>query len=308
LIDIRSEKIRQLVDENVEIRQLGAGYGWVEGPIWVQEGDFLLFSDILHDARRRWDFSGVRTVITPTLFGNGMTLDAEGRLLVCEGRTGTISRMQANGVGGGREIVASHYEGKRLNSPNDIVVAEDGSVWFTDPGEGSRPTIVDGEREPELDFQGVFRLAASGEVDLQVRDFVLPNGLCFSPDEALLYVNDTFRSHIRVFEVGSDGSLSNDRVFADEIAVMEDGSPRFDLGVVDGMKCDEHGNIWVTGPAGIWIFSPAGEHLGVVRLPEQTANLHWGGPDWNWLFVTASTGVYWLKTKVSGRPEAFMTR
>jgi gluconolactonase len=159
------------------------------------------------------------------------------------------------------------------------------------------------EREQDLDFQGIYRLpAGGGDLELLVDDFAQPNGLCFSPDESLLYINDTTRAHIRVFDVGANHALSNGRVFAENIG---DG----DLakgGLVDGMKCDERGNIWVTGPDGVWVFADDGEHLGVVEIPESVGNIHWGGPDWNWMFVPASTSLYRFKTKVAGRREPFM--
>jgi gluconolactonase len=135
-----------------------------------------------------------------------------------------------------------------------------------------------------------------------VDDFVQPNGLCFSPDESLLYINDTDRAHIRVFDVGDDGTISNGRVLADGIGTgdLESGE------LVDGMKCDEHGNVWVTGPKGVWVFSPKGEHLGIIEIPENVGNVHWGGPAWSWLFVPASSSVYRVKTKTRGRREPFM--
>jgi gluconolactonase len=211
--------------------------------------------------------------------------------------------MDPDGTGSGREVLASHYGGKELNSPNDIVVHSSGAIYFSDPTYGRMPGFGV-EREQDLDFQGVYCIPpGGGELTLLVDDFVQPNGLCFSPDESLLYINDTDRAHIRVFDVGGDGTISNGRVFADGIGTGDLATGE----LVDGMKCDERGNVWVTGPKGVWVFSPSGEHLGVIEIPENVGNIHWGGPDWSWLFVPACTSVYRVKTKVSGRREPFMS-
>jgi gluconolactonase len=310
-VDLRSERLAQLVDPDVEVEQLVWGCWFTEGPVWNPDGQFLLFSDVPANTRRRWDErDGVRRIVArPTNKANGMTLDGEGRLVVCEHETSVVARMDADGTGSNREVIASHYEGRELNSPNDLVVRSDGSVYFTDPTSGRMDADHGLERPPQLDFKGMFRIPPEGgETQLLADDFDAPNGLCFSPDESLLYVNDTARSHIRVFDVRSDGSLANDRVFADNIYIGTWDpvlSPKKG-GYVDGMKCDEHGHIWVTGPGGIWILAPSGEHLGVVRTPQSAGNLHWGGPNWDWMFVCANAGVFRFPTKVSARREPFM--
>ena len=287
---------RALVAENAALERLGSGFAFTEGPVWNAEGSFLLFSDIPGDTRLRWDEqSGVRVVASPTGKGNGMALDREGRLLVCEHATSSLVRMDADGSGRGRTVLASHFEGRELNSPNDVCVAADGSIWFSDPWYGRMPRFGV-ERERELGWQGVFRLPpGGGEPELEVgRDeFTQPNGLCFSPDDALLYVNDSRRCLIRVYDVAEDGRLTNGRLFFEGIGtgVRGEGGP-------DGMKCDELGDVWVTGPGGIWVISPAGELLGVLGIPEIVGNLAWGGPDWTWLFVAASTSLYRIGTKV----------
>jgi gluconolactonase len=256
------------------------------------------------DTRRRWDEQGgVTEVAKPSNKGNGMTIDADGRLIVCEHVTSSVVRMDPDGTGSNREVLATHYEGKELNSPNDVIVHSSGAIYFSDPTYGRMP-VFGIEREQELDFQGVYRIPpGGGDPQLLVDDFVQPNGLCFSPDESLLYINDTDRAHIRVFDVGGDGTISNGRLLADGIGAgdLESGE------LVDGMKCDERGNIWVTGPKGVWVFTAEGEHLGVVEIPESVGNLHWGGPDWSWLFVPASSSLYRVETKVSGRREPFMS-
>jgi gluconolactonase len=298
------EQLHELIDGDAEAEQLGTGFTFTEGPIWNPSGQYLLFSDMPGDARRRWDEQdGVREVAKPSNKGNGMTIDRQGRLIVCEHTTSSVVRMDPDGTGSGREVLATHYKGKELNSPNDVIVHSGGAIYFTDPTYGRMP-VFGLEREQDLDFQGVYRLAPEGgEPALLVDDFVQPNGLCFSPDESLLYINDTDRAHIRVFDVATDGTIANGRVFAAGIGTGDLAAG----GLVDGMKCDERGNIWVTGPEGVWVFTPAGEHLGVIEIPESVGNLHWGGPDWSWLFVPASTSLYRVKTKVSGRREPFMS-
>jgi len=303
-VKAESDQLHELVDPNAEVEQIGTGFTFTEGPIWNPAGQYLLFSDMPGDTRRRWDEQGgVREVAKPSNKGNGMTLDTQGRLVVCEHSTSSVVRMDPDGLGGGREALATHYEGKELNSPNDVIIHSSGAIYFSDPTFGRMP-VFGVEREQDLDFQGVYRIPpGGGDPTLLVDDFVQPNGLCFSPDESLLYINDTDGAHIRVFDVSSDGTISNGRLFAEGIGTGDLSTGE----LVDGMKCDERGNVWVTGPKGVWVFAPGGEHLGVIEIPENTGNLHWGGPDWNWLFVPACTSVYRVKTKVSGRREPFMS-
>ncbi len=303
-VDVKSEGIRRLVDENVEVEQLGTGFAFTEGPIWNPDGQFLLFSDMPGDTRRRWDeSSGVQMVASPSNKGNGMTLDADGRLIVCEHSTSSLVRVDPDGTGTSREVLASHYEGQELNSPNDVCVASDGSIWFSDPWYGRMP-VFGVERERELGWQGVFRIPPGGgdpRLVVERDEYEQPNGLCFSPDESLLYINDTPKAWINVYDVGSDGSLSNGRMFFEGV-----GTGDIEQGIPDGMKCDEEGNIWVTGPGGVWVISAGGEHLGTIKIPENTGNLTWGGPDWHTLFIPSSTSLYAVKTKVGPRREPYM--
>ena len=198
-------------------------------------------------------------------------------------------------------MLASHFEGKELNSPNDVCMRSDGTIYFSDPWFGRMPHYGV-ERPRELGWQGVFRVSPDGALHLVVdrRQFDQPNGLCFSPDESKLYVNDTTRALIRVFDVAPDGSLSHGRLFAQGIQSSREA------GVPDGMKCDAKGNVWVTAPGGIRVYSPRGAQLGTVRIPEMPANLHWGGEDWRTLFVCATTSVYAVETKVGANVEPFM--
>jgi gluconolactonase len=292
-------QFHSLIDANAPMRAVGSGFIFTEGPIWHPKDGYLLFSDMPGDTRRRFDAHGVSQQAKPSNKGNGMTYDAALNLLVCEHATSSVARF-VGGAGGKREILASHFEGQELNSPNDIVVAKDGSIYFTDPTYGRMPHYGI-ERAVQLGFQGVYRIAPGGKLDLLVdKDmFTQPNGLCFSPDEKLLYVNDTDQANIRVFDV-ENGRLKNMRIFAS--GIIDPQKP----GVPDGMKCDAEGNIWVTAPAGLWVYSPAGDLLGKIAVPEFPANLHWGQADWRTLFITASTSVYAVEVKVGPHREPFM--
>src|SRR6202008_1029191 len=272
------------VDPDVAIEQIVWGCWFTEGPIWDVDRDRLLFSDVPASTRRGWSEQDdwIRIVCRPTNRTNGQTYDAEGRLVVCEHDTSCVSRMEGEGSGRGRVVLATHWEGKGLNSPNDIVVHSDGSISFTAPTSGRVAPDHGLVRPLELDFKGVFRIAPDGELQLVADDFNGPNGLCFSPGEELLYVNDTPERHIRVFDVQSDGSLANGRIFAEDIGVFDPILGPKKGGYLDGLKCDAEANIWVTGPEGMWVFGPDGEHLGGIKTPQSVGNLHWGGPDFSW--------------------------
>ena len=290
-LDVRSPKLLDLIDADAQLEQLGTGCEFTEGPVWHAEGKFLLFSDIPANQMKKWTAEeGITNFRVPSGKSNGLTYDKQGRLVTCEHANRRVSRTEADGT---VVTIASHYEGKRLNSPNDLIVKSDGSIYFSDPPYGLTADYgIEGEQD--LDFQGVYRLSPDGQtVTLLVDDFDRPNGLCFSPDESILYINDTERMHIRVFDVQADGTIANGRMFAEEEG---------DDGVPDGMKVDVHGNVYLTGPGGIWIFDTSGEHLGVIQISEQAANLGWGGDDWSTLFITASTSLYSIQCKVSGIP------
>jgi gluconolactonase len=291
----------RLIDEHAPVRQIGSGFQFTEGPIWHPVEHYLLFSDMPADTRRRWDQNGVRPVTTASNKGNGMTYDAALNLLICEHATSSLVLINPHG---GREVLASHFEGRELNSPNDLCVRSDGSIYFTDPWYGRMPGFGV-ERPRALGWQGVFRIRPGQrgrEPDLLVDRylFTMPNGLCFSPDESRLYVNDTEQANIRLFDVTADGSLANGRVFAS--GIRDSLKP----GVPDGMKCDSEGNIWVTAPGGVWVYSPDGRLIGKVQVPELVGNLHWGGENWRTLFLTASTSLYAVETRIGPRLEPFM--
>ncbi len=286
-LDITDDGIRRIVPEGAVIEHLASGLGFTEGPVW--RGDGLLFSDIPNNRIVRWkalpEGSELTTFRTPSGNSNGLTLDRSGRLIACEHSARRVSRTEVDGT---ITTLAERYQGKRLNSPNDVVVRSDGSVYFTDPPYGLAGLTA----WKELPFNGVYRLGPDGELELLVDDFDRPNGLAFSPDEGVLYVNDTARSHIRAFDVAAEGQLANGRVLID-MAGDEPGRP-------DGMKVDIEGNIYCTGPGGFWIMDPAGRCLARVLPPELPANLAWGGADRKSLFLTARTGLYRVRLEIAG--------
>lgn len=300
-IEAKSDAIYELVEEGTRVERVATGFTFTEGPVWHSVEHYLLFSDLSDDIRRKYTPDG--TVVEAKNYSNkcnGMTYDADLNLIVCEHTTSSLVRESRDGS---REILAQEFEGEELNSPNDVCVHSSGAIYFTDPAYG-RLAEHGHRRKRRLGFQGVYRIApGGGDVELVVgRDeFEMPNGLCFSPGESLLYVDDTPGAYIKVYDAAPDGSISKGRMFCEGV-----GSGGIEDGVVDGMKCDERGNIWVTGPGGIWVLSAAGEHLGVIRVPENTANLTWGAEDWRTLYVTSSTSLYSIRTIVGPRREPYM--
>lgn len=288
----------ELIDLWAPVRQLGTGFEFSEGPIWHPREQHLLFSDMPGDVRRRWDRNGIREVKRPANKCNGMTYDGELNLIVCEHSTSSLVRERADGSS---EVIASHFEGMELNSPNDVVVKSDGAIYFSDPWYGRMP-VYGVERPRQLGFQGVYRIPPGGGAPQLLVDrylFDQPNGLCFCPTEDRLFVNDTVQHNIRVFDLLPDGRLGSGRVFVSGIVGDEPGVP-------DGMKCDAQGNIWVCGPGGVWVYSIKGELIGKLRVPELVGNLTWGGPDWRTLFLTATHSLYSVETKVGPRLEPYM--
>lgn len=272
--------------------QLGTGFLFTEGPVWHPTGRFLLWSDMPGDVIRRWSAAGGVTVFRqPCSKSNGLAWDRQGRLLACEHASSQVSRTEADG----RVVaVATHYQGKQLNSPNDLVCRSDGGVYFTDPPYG-RAKFYGVERPQELAFQGVYRVGADAKSpELLVDDFDRPNGLCFSLDDSRLFVNDTARQHIRVFDVTRTGGLAGGRVWA-ETRGDKPGAP-------DGMKLDSAGAVYCCGPGGIHVFEPDGTLREVIEVPEYTANMAFGDDDYRSLFITASTSLYRIRVPVAGRP------
>jgi len=279
--------LRHIVPEEATPEQIAAGLTFTEGPLWY--GNYLLFSDIPQNRIVKLSLLSngpeITTFRSPSGNSNGLTLDKSRRLIACEHGTRRVTRTETDGS---IKILAERYQGNRLNSPNDVVVRSDGSVYFTDPsfGLGTPPAWK------EIAFNGVFRVAPDGELVLLADDFDLPNGIAFSPDESVLYVNDTSQGHIRAFDVNEEGDISNGRVLI-ELKGKEVGRP-------DGMKVDRQGNVYCTGPGGIWIAQPDGRALGRVLMSEQPANFAWGDYDWQTLYITARTGIYRMRMLTPG--------
>ena len=282
---------RCLVREGSLVTKVADGFGFTEGPVWDARSGNLIFSDIAQSQQWRWsEKDGCRLFRMPSNQANGNALDHLGRVISCEHASSQLVRHEHDGKW--IRVLASHYRGKAFNSPNDVVVDREGRIWFTDPTFGRIRPQLGRLREPELDFRGVFRLDPDGIVHLVADDFNQPNGLCFSPDESLLYVNDSWEMEIRVFEVTGDGTLQAGRRFAE---LGGDGE-----GVPDGMKVDAFGNVLCNGPGGIHVFDVDGTTLGLIDVPEKSANFCFGGTDLQTLFITASTSVYRIRTETRG--------
>lgn len=285
----------------------------MEGPVWHEDGA-LFFSDVPRDTIYCWSpLGGVAVWRRPANIPNGMTRDPQGRLLCCEQSTSELVRFEADRS---RTVLASLFDGKELNSPNDVVCRSDGAIYFTDPPAGrSEPHGRVRPDPPELDFSGVFLIrAGSVEVELLLDDMLLPNGLCFSPDESVLYINDTLRAQIVALNVGLDGTTSGRRVFFQQPGDLPDprrlaaemrerGAPSELL--PDGMKVDALGNLYCGGRGGVWVIDPEGEHLGTLPMPAFVGNMAWGDSDWRSLYLGATRDLYRLRIAVGGAPPAF---
>ncbi|RRI02760.1 SMP-30/gluconolactonase/LRE family protein [Mesorhizobium tamadayense] len=272
------------------MERLATGYGFIEGPVWHPYEKWLVFSDIPQSRMYRRSASGeIELFREPSRMANGNTLDRQGRLVTCEHATSRVTRAEPNGA---TTVLATHYRDKQLNSPNDIVVATGGSIYFTDPTFG-RAEFYGVPRPQELPFQGVYRIDGDGaRLTLVADDFAQPNGLCFSLDESRLFVNDTERGHIRVFGMEANGDLNGGAVWA----VTEGDAP----GSPDGMKIDSRGNLYCTGPGGIHVFDASGDLLGVIATPEYCANFTFGDEDLRSLYIAASTSLYRQRVRVPG--------
>lgn len=290
-------QLADLIEPGAELRRLGEGYQFTEGPVWMAAQGCLEFVDIPSDTRWRWtEARGMEVALQPMFKASGLTLDREGRLVAAEGLSSCVARFE-NGT---REVIAYHYRGRYLNSPNDLVTrGSDGSIYFTDPDYGRWNDWIGQERSKPLGYRGVYRIAPDGELHLAVAEdeFDQPNGIAFSPDETRLYINDSAQGNVKVFDVEPDGALRDGRLFASGLGTGIPGD-----GNVDGMECDEHGNLWTSGPGGVLVFTPGGEHLGTVATPEVCGSLAWGGDDLHSLFLMTSTTVHVVRTLVGPAP------
>ncbi|WP_219517886.1 SMP-30/gluconolactonase/LRE family protein [Nonomuraea ceibae] len=284
-------------DRNLE--RLHRGTRWAEGPVYVPAGRYLVWSDIPNDRMLRWDeLTGtVGPFRQPAGYVNGNTLDREGRLISCEHGARRVTRTEHDGS---VTVLADRWRGKRLNSPNDAVVRSDGSVWFTDPPYGILGDYEGHRAEPEIDGCHVYRIdPAGGEVSMVAGDFARPNGLAFSPDERLLYVADTERRHVRVFEVTRDGTLTGGKVFAEQQGDAD--------GSYDGMRLDDTGRLWAAVGRSIHAYHPDGTLLGRLHLPESASNLVFGGLKRNRVFITATTSLYSMMLSLRGAAPVWAT-
>ncbi|HUI41395.1 MAG TPA: SMP-30/gluconolactonase/LRE family protein [Terriglobia bacterium] len=301
---------------DAKIEKVATCCKWLEGPVWAHQG-FLLFADIPGNRILKWTpKDGISVFLTPSGYlgkapflgpesgSNGMTLDAHGRLTVAGHARRNVYRLETMAAGAKITVLADRYDGKRLNSPNDLAYSRDGSLYFTDPPYGLQKQD-DTDPEKELSFNGVFRVRDAvsqkpgsppdpGKLDLLIKDLTRPNGICFSPDEEFLYiaVSDPQHKVWMRYDVKPDGAVRNGRVFYDATSDPGDGGP-------DGIKVDEKGNLYGSGPGGVWVFSPAGKHLGTFKIPERVANLNWGD-DGRTLYITASSSLYRVRLKVPG--------
>jgi gluconolactonase len=280
----KSDAFKGLFPENAILERVATGFEFTEGPVWIDEQRSLLFSDI--PANRIFKLAARRVTVfrAPSGNSNGLTRDRKGRLIACEHGNRRVTRTEKNGS---IEILADEFQGKKLNSPNDVITKSDGAIYFTDPSYGIKPD------EQEQPVQGVYHLSPDGkELSLVADDLARPNGLAVSPDEKKLYIDDSEHRHIRVFNVQDDGSLSGGAVFYD-MNVSIPGAP-------DGMKVDVEGHVYCTGAGGVWVFDAQGKHLGTIVTPEKPSNCAWGDDDWRSLYITAVTSVYKIRVNTPG--------
>ena len=290
-VEIRDERFRQVVGDDSQLEQVATGFLFTEGAMWNGRTRELIFSDMPGDIVRKWSAeNGVTVFRQPSGKANGHYFDLEGRLVSCEHANSRVIRAEHDGS---ITVLATHYDGVELNSPNDVIVKSDGAIYFSDPTYG-RMDVFGLLREQDLDFQGVYRIdPESGNLTLLASDFLQPNGLTFSLDEKQLFINDTDRGHVRVFDVAEDGSISGGAVWA-----VPEGSGD---GGCDGMKTDSAGNLYTTGPGGIFVYTPDATCLGVIQVPEVAANFTWGDGDLKTVYITASTSLYRTRVNVPGR-------
>ena len=279
-----SPKFSELIGLDSKLETVATGFGFTEGPMWDPAGFLYVSDETINKIFRVYPNDKKEEVIA---LGDpdGNTLDRRHRLIDCASVLRAIIEVTPDGK---YKVLADHYEGKRFNSPNDVIVGPDSALYFTDP----TLDLVAGEKQ-EIPFQGVYRLDDTGNVRLLTRNLTQPNGLAFPPNGKKFYGDDSEQRKIRVYDVGTDGTLNNGRIFGEEPGGKNDGVP-------DGIKVDKNGNLFVTGPKGIWVWDAKGNHLGTIVTPEQPANLTWGDKDYRTLYITATTAVYRLTTKTQG--------
>jgi gluconolactonase len=284
-LQANSAEFWNLIARDTKLDQVATGFGFTEGPVWDSAGFLYVSDETLNKIFRVYVSDGRKEEVIALGDPDGNTYDRHGGLIDCASVLRAIIAVPKDGK---YEVLADKFEGKKFNSPNDVILGPDGALYFTDP----TLDLVQGQKQ-EIPFQGVYRLDENGKVTLLTKDLTQPNGLAFSPDGKKFYVDDSEQRNIRVYDVAPDGSLANGRIFGDEHGEKNDGVP-------DGIKVDVQGNLFVTGPKGIWVWDAKGKHLGTIVLPEQPANLTWGDKDSKTLYITATTSVYRLRTRTRG--------
>ena len=303
-LEVNDSNFFTLIDLSAPIQKLASGFDWSEGPVWIKDGGYLVFSDVPSNTVYRWkEGEGVSVYLKPSGYtgstpragepgSNGLTTDSQGRLVLCEHGDRRVGRVEKDG----RHVtLADKFNGKRFNSPNDLAYKSNGDLYFTDPPYGLEKNMDDPKKE--IPFQGVYRLKPSGELTLLTDQMSRPNGIAFSPDEKTLYVanSDPKRAVWMAFDVKPDGTIANGRVFFDATSLVGPNKK----GLPDGLKVDKAGNLFATGPGGVFVFSPGGKHLGTINTGEATANVGWGG-DGTVLYITADMFLGRIKTKTRG--------
>lgn len=279
-----SPKFWDLFERDAKLDVVAGGFGFTEGPVWDEAG-FLYVSDETLNKIFRVFLDGRKVQVISLADPDGNTYDRQHRLLDCASMLRAIIEVTPQGT---YNILADRFQGKKFNSPNDVIIGPDGAIYFTDP----TLDLPSGQKQ-ETAFQGVYRLGSDGNVNLLTKDLSQPNGLGFSPDGKHFYVDDSEKRNIRVYDVGPGMTLGAGHIFGEEPGGKDDGVP-------DGIKIDRNGNLFVTGPKGIWVWDSAGNHLGTIVLPEQPANLAWGDNDYSTLYITATTSVYRIRTRARG--------
>jgi len=303
MLESLDPRFNELIAPDARVEKLAQGFAWSEGPIWIKDGGYLLFSDVISNTVFKWkEGEGISEFLKPSGYtgkvprggepgSNGLTVDSQGRLTLCEHGDRRIARLEKDGH---KTTLADRFEGKRFNSPNDLVYKSNGDLYFTDPPYGLEAREKDPKKE--IPFQGVYRLKPNGELTLLTDQLTFPNGLAFSPDEKTLYVavSDPAKAVWMAYDVKPDGAIANGRVFFDATDWVKTRP-----GLPDGMKVDKDGNLFATGPGGVHVFAPGGRHLGTINTGEKTANCNWGG-DGSVLYITANHFLCRIQTKTKG--------
>jgi len=280
-----SPQFWKLLPKDAKLELVAGGFGFTEGPVWDSAGFVYVSDEEINKIFRVYTKDGRKEELIALGDPDGNTYDAQQRLIDCASVLRAIIRVSPDGK---YTVLADKFDGQKFNSPNDVVTGPDGALYFTDP----TLDLVAGEKQ-EIPYQGVFRLDDHGKVTLLTKELTQPNGLAFSPDGKRLYIDDTKQRNIRVYDFNADGTVANGRLFGEEPGGHGEGVP-------DGMKVDRDGNLFVTGPKGIWVWDADGHHIGTIVLPESSANLAWGDPDFGTLYITATHSVYRLRTSTHG--------